>query len=1277
MSKILRKQGELEKLAKELLKKNKVSKRLYNSMMRVSNLKHTTHAKVDEWIGIANDLMNAKKKANTKKEAGLTKLPKYYQVNFKLYKHVSTVQKMKDEEPDFIKPATWLEFQGSYWRPEMNMLRVITLPVRKYEMLPFTDVDGKNILEMESGDLIDWLDVHLPNSTNKKEVIDSLSAAAISSAFVLEEISKVEIGKKPAEKIPAPKIINMRDASNGKDKRMSHSLLTYVINDKANKFEDIFKFNDYYRESSCVASALLNQYKARWDKDAGRNNKLTYQLIHKICMPDEKFDESKPMPMNWAHVVKFFEKIRRCVYMYDVKGNCVASFVPKQLNKSFRDFHFICAAEHMFPIVSCDAKRLSKITSVYESMKLSSNPNFKYKPMNVDGFIENLDGLVPYMQTNDKDNEKSITLVYKGDLNEALDELMHVHNYIPNISLDGFKNVQSISIHVEGIKYIHLKKPQISTHVVNNVEYASDMEITLYVELRNALMNVFASPLIKSDYSNSFHTTVINNYGVPLSCKFEEFSGEVAALDISKAYPAALCDMKKVPVFSSYDEFKKYKGEPLEPYNIYYVRAEMPDKIPYKIIFDETKTVLYGRVLMELDEQSYKIIAVCKPHRLVESKFKDAIYSHFNGRALNEKQLKQIVNECIGKISQDRKTVRKTFLCANQDDADRMSYECLMNGDGVPEDTQVIGFGTEKKDAKGVSTYDRCAYTFSISKEVTYANGFLPVKLWVYNMTKLRMARLADDVIKQGVKVLGMKTDSLYIPVEDVTKLNYPEAKDFDGSNPANIGNVKIERGKVLPTKMFKFELSSDVFQTVNEKPIKVQEFKDEYSCEELYEAVQKHGRVMVWGAAGCGKSTLCKMLADKFAAEYKSVAFTCPTNTVAGNLRKEGYEAFTNFKLLGQRLTRDGDSESYTSAKKCDILIIEEGLMNTVSQWKALQNFWEQNPDMLVVCNGDPLQLAPIESEFNESINAVEYYTNIINKNFKTQYECIIPKRYSTPEMVERAYEMRSDIFEKMMKLADIVQKYAKPMDLKDIPNDAVVICYTNEARDKINKMMHMKLYPDKPLYFEGLKVCAKSGSGSGTDRMHKNYEYIIEKIDEEKKNVTYLEPLDGSKHVRHIDTLGNMAHTHANTCHSQQGNTIRNRPLVICEWDFKLVSNRWTYVALTRNVDLDNVFYCTEPHTSFRISQTEVSKRIAIAISGYKAQDKKKGFTYDEALYIDEEWWYKTKDVCFRCKANISVCALAGDQTLATIHRLNNDLPHVRTNVVKCCHRCNSSLK
>ena len=165
-------------------------------------------------------------------------------------------------------------------------------------------------------------------------------------------------------------------------------------------------------------------------------------------------------------------------------------------------------------------------------------------------------------------------------------------------------------------------------------------------------------------------------------------------------------------------------------------------------------------------------------------------------------------------------------------------------------------------------------------------NGFLPIKELVYEIRDLKNYKTYRKLVNSGIKVRGIKTDSLLIDdsIKNIRKVK--ELFDFTDK----IGNYKLEQDKFLSNSEVK--CIDNKLPVIHNIEIKEHIVKNEYDNQELLD-IMKDKNIFVKGLLpGVGKTSACK--------NNKNTLFVSPYNKLCQDLRKDGHDAITLNHLLG-----------------------------------------------------------------------------------------------------------------------------------------------------------------------------------------------------------------------------------------------------------------------------------------------------------------------------------------------------------------------------------------
>ena len=131
--------------------------------------------------------------------------------------------------------------------------------------------------------------------------------------------------------------------------------------------------------------------------------------------------------------------------------------------------------------------------------------------------------------------------------------------------------------------------------------------------------------------------------------------------------------------------------------------------------------------------------------------------------------------------------------------------------------------------------------------------------------------------------------------------------------------------------------------------------------------------------------------------------------------------------------------------------------------------------------------------------------------------------------------------------------------------------------------------------------------------------------------------------------------------TGHGTQGMSLGNK-LYIHDIGTYLADYRWFRTAISRCSTLDITIITGSQKENF--DRNEVGRRIA----GHIAEDKKKGFEWKEANYVDVAW---VKEKLIKQRYQCYICRKALDNEFS-IDRIENSISHVKSNCAMSCMRC-----
>ena len=121
----------------------------------------------------------------------------------------------------------------------------------------------------------------------------------------------------------------------------------------------------------------------------------------------------------------------------------------------------------------------------------------------------------------------------------------------------------------------------------------------------------------------------------PICCTFRYSDKNMVALDLNKAYTSNLMDMKKFPVFSSFDTYNEYDNHPVEDYTMYYVKATTNNN-ESAILFGSLYSRCYGYKLNRINKKLFEILSFKRPSNLIDTDSEERIKKIYDNKELSK-----------------------------------------------------------------------------------------------------------------------------------------------------------------------------------------------------------------------------------------------------------------------------------------------------------------------------------------------------------------------------------------------------------------------------------------------------------------------------------------------------------------------------------------------------------------------------------------------------------------------------------------------------------------
>lgn len=1116
--------------------------------------------------------------------------------------------------------------------------------------------------------------------------------------LVIEKIERTDIN---LENIPIPKEEQLTNGCY----RMCHKNLVYDINPLAQTFGELFvdkgKYRGYF---SCFADAILNTWATEYNAYYKRK-KLTYERIAKII--GKEYDETKPFPMSWNEACLVFKELGVRAKMYNEERILEATYHPEmdgvKLNTNMRKtLNIIRKGAHAYEIENPDIKASLSLKHFDEPTKITVGDKYQQSKKFIDkyGVAHTLGDIVKHLIDHISDEESVVSLIWLGgDLKGLLWHLIERQNYVPHITCSQSGEITSLSIRVN-TALVTLSIPNVSLDTIKDEAFdnMTNEQALEYDKLRTKSNIKFTHPKYKSYYTENF-LNIMQTYKRAALCQsFRKYEGRVIGLDFARYYPFIVHREEKFPIY--YGDFQMYDGHTVnekEEYTKYLVRRIGEAKcVSEYIVLNQEYDIIHGfNVLKFIDK--VEIIGFIRPYKFVTNDLKDILEETLSSDILPTPIMKNIQLTSIGKWGKTKNSKEKFNIFTKESDAAthikkmQKIAECSI---------KIIG-KDDVVDESGITDHLKKLYLVKTYNMKNMVDGFIALHHLVYDRSRFYMSILAKELEKKNIEIIGINTDNLMVKEEDGMKMKFEWKDKSRKMNVNELGSIRREYSQ-LPgdARISTVEFDKKLIQAKIDPSVYV--LQDEYDNTEAFKrmdlVLRLKKRIMIKADhAGSGKSHMClaylihkilkplmkiendkNIVKGKFAVEH---IIACPQNAQAFEIQNQtvqelndkGFNATTTYMLCGKVLNDDGniDNGNKTYGYNFKIVVLEEVGQYTVEEWIMMKEYMSKCKNTLFIANGDINQCEPVEEDMNPYMDVDEFYNNIINSVFDTHIMLKEPKRYATEELKKKAMKMKDELIDKKVDQIAVMKGFAQKIELHNIPDNAICISYKQDTRRALNEFMHKKINGDGARYYKGLILRANNRKWIPEKkfRVQKNYDFEVVEVRE--KSMKLKEILSGLEFDIHECDYKMFSLPYAFTGHSQQGRSVTN-PIVIFDYDFHHVTRKWLYVALTRNRNLE-VYYCDHQFVK-NMDKEDIKDKI----ESYKQQDMRanRGIAGD---YINVNWYFlqsiKQKHKCYICQEVMNLRNIYGDSLNHTADRLDNALPHTKTNCKLCCLKCNIS--
>jgi hypothetical protein len=633
-------------------------------------------------------------------------------------------------------------------------------------------------------------------------------------------------------------------------------------------------------------------------------------------------------------------------------------------------------------------------------------------------------------------------------------------------------------------------------------------------------------------------------------------------------------------------------------------------------------------------------------------------------------------------------------------------------------------------------------WNVELKKTKQLVNGFYFIKMQIYSKMRYLLTKMYEDVVKLGGIPTAIHTDCIFFHLPQ--GIPFKENLDIDGSKFENIGKYKWRKlgETIIPKNPFTDLLNPYLVKKLEKKEYinsireRMKNFKKrpithsvlvlnehlwktnpKKYLDEVITLIENGGRcVIIQGqCAGVGKTFVASEYGKRMQALGKKVLAVGPTTKRVKELRDMlGEEnAMTLHKLLKLRVM-NGEAVEVSCRKKkkkvnhlegVEVLIIDEVFAFQVKMLGRMKSkIIEKFPNLKIIATGDPFQsricdvkVADIDGYYKDAVATMFSYGILlqINKRMATEKDCVM--------LNDIKYALQNNLkiphVQKINQIKEIIERH-----INNGTFTGQILCYYRDTAKYVSNLIQeeiVKQNPDKNwTYLNGMIVCEgqelinriwwkAQGQVMNVNNcftVSRIYEYAeIEAYDDGSKvsfpktGIEIVDDLTGKLYFVKESQLKYFAYPYCVTIHSSQGDTYSNCPITLLDFDGYYITKNDKYVALSRSNRIENMRIYTGH--SLRVSEAKINAIIKTRISGHKNEDNKKGRTFKEEDYVNQDWVHKMLSLqemkCGHPDCRCELSLIESDGTSFSIDRKDNRFAHIKSNCIIACRKCNISRK
>ena len=1048
-----------------------------------------------------------------------------------------------------------------------------------------------------------------------------------------------------------------------------------------------------HRRSECWINSIYEHYACKdalLDPDKTKNVITREDILELLGRTEENIQEG----LTVEEVKPFFEKYKLKLRVYDIFYNLIYKYDPEVPNFNQKPMYCITDGDHIYTL-NKDLESLAQ-KSDDEEYKVMVGADFRTpnKPTKSDHrMIENVDELLDVLRESDSSEDMEETdiskekkkvdkisyLVQKYDNLEAIVWQLYDAGYRPSIKY-GAGKLSWVSLTVNKHTFV-IKSQQMIDYAIDGMMEIQDA--TTYNRMADAKMD-FHYQLFRGDhksYYNPQDLEILNECRTTANVGWLKelpqgrvvlpkqptrkafFRGDLAEIDLNKAYTAAFMKIKLVPVFNEFDIWEPYTAnQPLKDLSLYLVETKELD-----LFFNKRYCLSYGIFLKQMGKP--QIHAVKHPSVVKKANYRQMVDELWKTPISDDPEedmtLKKTIANCnFGMLEKLANKTVKSKIFDTYEDAKwfQVKYGGTISFMKQYEERQewknvnLLDKGVEDAEMEFSSELvptGNALFILNLSAECDLTNGFRYIKELLMQHHNFFMNKCRRMLEANDISVYTIKTDAFTIPkicLEEAKELlNFEAGIGCWRMSKWDKGEIKFPTGCVELNENKLIEVRRSTVQPI---PLTI---PDEYNADKLCEYFEQHKRVMIRAKfPGCGKSYACNKMQER----GHKVLFVCPTNKLHSNYGVNGctLNRFFSIGMTDQTKMAKFDDSPY------DTIVFDEIFFSSVRKLARIKRHCDTHPEKIVLATGDTKQLESIDQITNQH-DYDEYYNRCIDQIFPISMYFKENKRLKAQEDRDLLEDIMRDNFDESIPIETTIRKYFKLVKVWDTTYN---IAYRNSTCTSVSNTVREKVLKKKVPYELGEILICRTYFKMNKLVFQVNYEYTISgiQIDNLILNDSLVVPLSLVKK--------NFVHNYARTCHSFQGSSI-DEAITIFDWKFTHVDRKWIWTAITRATDLKKVY--VHEYDESQENKEKMMQYFQKKVDNYKYQDKKTKRQIDERSYLSKDGLLgcigKSCNSCGDCL----VYSRAGGKIDCNLsaQRIDNNIGHQNDNVVPYCLYCN----